>query len=211
MLTVQKMLQENQLWAQKTSGKDPTFLGRLAYEQKPDVLWIGCSDSRVPSETIVNANPGEMFVHRNIANQVLTTDFNSLSVVQYAVDILKVKHVIVCGHYNCGGIRSALNKQNPEHLLVNKWLKHIRDIHRLHLPEIKSLPTLRERAHRLVELNVIEQIHNLSHTSIIQGAWKSDQRPTLHGWDYGLGSGNLKELIELGPESELNPIYEFGD
>jgi len=211
MKTFEKLLLENKAWAQDKVTADPGFFERLADGQKPEVLWIGCSDSRVPSEIIVNAEPGEMFVHRNIANQVITTDFNSLSVLQYAVDVLKVKHVVVCGHYNCGGVRAALKKQIPGLLIVNKWLKHIKDVYRLHQNELEALQSDNERVHRLVELNVIEQIYNLAHTSIIQTAWKQEQRPTLHGWVYGLETGIIKELISLPPGSQLNPIYQYQD
>lgn len=209
MKTFEKLLLENKAWAQDRVSTDPAFFERMADVQKPEVLWIGCSDSRVPAEIIVNAQPGEMFVHRNIANQLITTDFNSLSVLQYAVDVLKVKHVIVCGHYNCGGVRAAMNKQNPNLLMVNKWLKHIKDIHRFHQTELEAFESDEERARRLVELNVIEQIYNLAHTSIIQSAWKNETRPTLHGWVYGLGDGIIKELINLPPGSQINPIYQY--
>ncbi|GAB6047371.1 carbonate dehydratase [Methyloparacoccus murrellii] len=211
MKTFEKLLLENKAWAQDMVLADPNFFSRLADVQKPEVLWIGCSDSRVPSEIVVNAQPGEIFVHRNIANQVITTDFNSLSVLQYAVDVLKVNHVIVCGHYNCGGIRASLKKQNPNLLMVNKWLKHIKDIYRLHEGELDALGSEDARVHRLVELNVIEQIYNLAHTSIIQGAWNQDRRPILHGWVYGLQDGIIKELISLPPGSQLSPIYEYAD
>ncbi len=211
MKTFEKLLLENKAWAQDKVTADPSFFERMADVQKPEVLWIGCSDSRVPSEIIVNAEPGEMFVHRNIANQVITTDFNGLSVLQYAVDVLKVKHVIVCGHYNCGGIRAALKKQSPGLLMVNKWLKHIKDVYRLHQNELESLGSESHRVNRLVELNVIEQIYNIAHTSIIQSAWKKEQRPTLHGWVYGVDNGIIKELINLPPGSQLNPIYQYAD
>ena len=211
MKTFEKLLLENKAWAQDMVLADPNFFSRLADVQKPEVLWIGCSDSRVPSEIVVNAQPGEIFVHRNIANQVITTDFNSLSVLQYAADVLKVNHVIVCGHYNCGGIRASLKKQNPNLLMVNKWLKHIKDIYRLHEGELDALGSEDARVHRLVELNVIEQIYNLAHTSIIQGAWNQDRRPILHGWVYGLQDGIIKELISLPPGSQLSPIYEYAD
>ena len=209
MKTFEKLMLENKAWAQDKVATDPDFFARLADVQKPEILWIGCSDSRVPAEIIVNAQPGEMFVHRNIANQVITTDFNSLSVVQYAVDVLKVKHVIVCGHYNCGGIRAALKKQNPGLLMVNKWLKHIKDVHRIHQTELDAFGSEDEQVARLVELNVIEQIYNLAHTSIIQSAWKNESRPTLHGWVYGLTDGIIKELISLPPGSQINPIYQY--
>jgi carbonic anhydrase len=211
MKTYEMFLLENKAWAQDKITEDPAFFSRLADAQQPEALWIGCSDSRVPSEIIINAQPGEIFVHRNIANQVITTDFNSLSVVQYAVDVLKVKYVIVCGHYNCGGVRASLKKQNPGLLIVNKWLKHLKDVYRLHQNELDLLSTENDRVHRLVELNVIEQIYNLAHTSIIQSAWKQERRPSLHGWVYGLDNGIIKELINLPPGSEINPIYQYVD
>lgn len=211
MRPFEKLLLENKAWAEEKVRSEPEFFGRLAREQTPDVLWIGCSDSRVPAEIVVNAKPGEMFVHRNIANQIITTDFNSLSVLQYAVDVLKVSHVIVCGHYNCGGIKAALKRQSPDLLIVNKWLKHIKDVYRFHHPELESLESEDNRVHRLVELNVIEQIHNLAHTSIIQDAWRREQRPTLHGWVYGLNDGIIKQLIELPPGSQISPIYQYAN
>ena len=197
MRPYERLLLENKAWALEKTALDSGFFARLAEVQTPEVLWIGCSDSRVPSEIIVNAQPGEMFVHRNIANQIITTDFNSLSVLQYAVDVLKVNHVVVCGHYGCGGIRAALQKQNPALLIVNKWLKHIKDIYRLHRQELEALRTDDERVNRLVELNVLEQIYNLAHTSIIQSAWKRARRPSLHGWVYGFNDG-AHCLIEKG-------------
>jgi carbonic anhydrase len=211
MQTFEKLLLENKAWAHDQVTNDPALFERLMEVQKPEVLWIGCSDSRVPSEIIVNAQPGEIFVHRNIANQVITTDFNSLSVLQYAVDVLKVSHVIVCGHYNCGGIRASLKKQSHGLLMVNKWLKHIKDVYRLHERELSSLPSDIDRVNRLVELNIIEQIYNLAHTSIIQSAWKQERRPTLHGLVYGLNDGVIKELINLPPGSQISPIYQYAD
>jgi carbonic anhydrase len=211
MRPFEKLLLENKAWAEEKVRNEPEFFGRLAQDQTPDILWIGCSDSRVPSEIIVNAQPGEMFVHRNIANQVITTDFNSLSVLQYAVDVLKVNHVIVCGHYNCGGIRAALKRQSRDLVIVNKWLKHIKDVYRFHQSEIDPLPTEDQRVHRLVELNVIEQIYNLAHTSIIQNVWSREQRPALHGWVYGLNDGIIKQLITLPPGSMVSSIYQFAD
>lgn len=205
----ERMLLDNEAWAEEKIEHSPNFFKRLSTQQTPEVLWIGCSDSRVPSEIVVNAEPGEMFVHRNIANQFISTDFNSLSVLQYAVDVLKVSHVVVCGHYNCGGIRAAMEGQSPRLLMVNKWLKHIKDVYRLHENELSQLNSEDERVRRLVELNVIEQIYNLAHTSIIQSAWDSSRRPTLHGWVYGLQDGIIKELINLPPGSQLNSIYEY--
>lgn len=209
MRPFERLLLENKAWAREKIQTHPEFFARLAVDQTPEVLWIGCSDSRVPSEIIVNAQPGEMFVHRNIANQLITTDFNSLSVLQYAVDVLQVSHVVVCGHYNCGGIRAALQPQRQDLTIVNKWLKHIKDIYRLHQAEIETLPNLTDRVQRLVELNVLEQVQNLSHTSIIQNGWKRRQKPSLHGWVYGLDDGMIRELIHLPAGSPVLPIYEY--
>jgi carbonic anhydrase len=211
MEAFERMLLENKAWAKDQTLKDSGYFERLAADQNPAVLWIGCSDSRVPAEIIVHAQPGEIFVHRNIANQLVTTDFNGLSVLQYAVDVLKVRDVVVCGHYNCGGIRAALQKQSAKLLIVNKWLKHIKDVYRLHADEIEALGSEEERVGRLVELNVIEQVYNLAHTSIIQQSWKRERGPTLHGWVYGLQDGLLKQLITLPAGSEVGPIYQYVD
>jgi carbonic anhydrase len=201
----------NRRWAAERVTEDPRFFQRLLDQQLPEFLWIGCSDSRVPAEIITNAEPGEIFVHRNIANQIVKTDFNSLSVVQFAVAVLKVKHVVVCGHYNCGGIKAALAKQRPDLTLVNKWLMHIKDVYRLHQDQIEALPTQEERVDRLVELNIVEQVYNLAHTSIIQQAWKAERRPILHGWVYGLDNGIIKDLITLTPDHRIESIYQYTD
>ena len=211
MQPYERMLHANHLWARKQNLRDPTYFGRQSYTQNPEVLWIGCSDSRVSAEIIVSAQPGDMFVHRNIANQVITTDFNSLSVLQYAVEELHVKHVIVCGHYHCGGIQAAFQKQSPHLLIVNKWLKHVKDVYRLHQDEIEALPTKRERLQRLVELNVIEQVQNLAHTSIVQNAWRKHKKPSLHGWVYGLRSGKIRELTQMSADTIVSPIYEYSE
>ncbi len=211
MRPFERLLLENKAWAEEKTIKEPEYFRSLSADQTPDFLWIGCADSRVPAEIIVNAQPGEIFVHRNIANQVITTDFNSLSVVQYAVDVLKVQHVIVCGHYNCGGVQAALNKQRSDLILVNKWLMHIKDLYRLYAAELEALPNMAERANRLVELNIIEQVRNLTHTSIIQQAWKEERRPVLHGWVYGLEDGKIKQLIMLPPDSPIDSIYQYCD
>lgn len=209
--TYQRFLDQNESWARKQKLNDPTFLARLDHEQTPDVLWIGCSDSRVPAEIIVNAKPGEMFVHRNIANQMATTDFNGLTVLQYAVDVLRVKHIIVCGHYNCGGIIAALKPQTPGLLLVNKWLMGVKDLYSVNQDEIESLPTRRERVARLVELNVIKQVENLAHSSIVQESWQRSQSPSIHGWVYGLRNGRLKELIQMTVGNPVKPVYSHGE
>lgn len=210
MNAIEKLLLSNKEWSKEMHLMDPDFFERLKEGQTPEVLWIGCSDSRVPAEIIVNGQPGEMFVHRNIANQFITTDFNSLSVLQFAIVSLKVKHVVVCGHYNCGGIRAALNRQNHEIQMVNKWLKHIKDVYRLHEIEMESILDPEAKTRRLVELNVIEQVYNLAHTSIVQAAWASDLRPSIHGLVYGIEDGLLKELIHLPPQSQINPLYRYG-
>lgn len=209
MKSFDELLTKNKEWAAKKLITDPEYFKQLAQDQKPDFLWIGCSDSRVPAEIVVKAKPGEIFVHRNIANQVVTTDFNGLSVLQYAVQVLKVKHVVVCGHYNCGGIKAALGKQNFDLMITNKWLMHIKDVYRLHKTEIDALPDYQEKVDRLVELNVIEQIHRLANTSIIQQAWRAEQMPILHGCVYGLEDGLIKKLITLEADTEIEPIYEY--
>jgi len=204
------MLSENHLWSESIKKRDPEYFRRLAKGQHPDVLWIGCSDSRVPAETVVNANPGSIFVHRNIANQMIMTDFNCLSVLQYAVMALKVKHVIVCGHYGCGGVKGALAYQSSSLIITNKWLSHIKDIYRLHYASLEELDE-GTKLEKLVELNVIEQVHRLSHTSIIQNSWKTTGFPSLHGWVYSLEDGLLKELISIDQTSPILPIYQYNE
>ncbi|MGJ0454079.1 MAG: carbonic anhydrase [Methylocystis sp.] len=208
MKSFEKLLLENKAWAEEVCERDPGYFERLAADQKPEFLWIGCSDSRVPADIIVNALPGAIFAHRNIANQVICTDFNCLSVIQYAVQVLKVPHVIVCGHYNCGGVRAALDRQRPDLELLNKWLMHIKDTYRMHRDEIDALNSQTERANRLVEINVIEQVMRLSQFSIVQTAWREDQRPMLHGWVFGLDDGILHQLITLPPGSDVDVIYQ---
>lgn len=210
MHTPAKLLLENRAWSQEVIAKDPDFFKRLVAEQRPEFLWIGCSDSRVPAETVVNALPGEIFVHRNIANQIITTDFNSLSVLQYAIAVLKVKHVIVCGHYGCGGIKAALQPQKADLMITNKWLLHIKDIYRLHQEELEILEPAK-MADRLTELNIVEQVYRLAHTSIIQSAWSHGHKPTLHGWVYGLDDGLIDELITLDHNTPIDKIYQYTD
>ena len=201
----------NRRWAERMVAGDPDFFRRLERQQTPRYLWIGCSDSRVPAEEVTGVEPGELFVHRNIANLVVHTDFNMLSVVQYAVEVLKVKHIIVCGHYGCGGVRAALSRQ---HLgLINKWLRHIKDIYRLHATELDAIPDDDQRYNRLIELNVYEQVHHLAELSFVQLAWKKEQRPTLHGWIYDLHTGYLKQIAKVDPGHLPHDIfvYEFPD
>lgn len=209
MKSFEKLLLANKAWSQEKKAFDPGFFEQLAQTQKPEFLWIGCSDSRVPAEIIVNAKPGEIFIHRNIANQMIATDFNCLSVLQYAVDVLQIKHIIVCGHYNCGGIKAALAKQSPDLVITNKWLMHIKQTYRLYKNEIDALPTEEQRVNRLVELNIIEQVQVLAHTSTVQTAWHRHERPMIHGWVYGLSDGLLRSLITLYPNTEIDPVFQY--
>jgi carbonic anhydrase len=205
-----RLLLENKAWSEEILSHDPEYFHNLAKEQRPKFLWIGCSDSRVPAETVVNAKPGEIFVHRNIANQVITTDFNCLSVLQYAISVLKVEHIIVCGHYGCGGVQAALSRENSGMMIANKWLLHIKDIYRLHQAELESLPP-EQMFRRMIQFNIIEQVNNLAHTSMIQTAWKERKGPTLHGWVYGLENGQIEELITLDYNAPMEDIYRFID
>ena len=207
MNSVDKLLAENKGWSNEIKQRDPDYFQRMAKSQTPEYLWIGCSDSRVSADIIMNLSPGELFVQRNIANQVITTDFNCLSVIQYAVQVLKVKHVIVCGHYKCGGIKAALEPFNPSLELTNKWLKHIKDVYRIHRAEIDKLETMDQKTARLAELNVIEQVRNVCHLSIIQNAWEQNNEPTIHGWVFDIGNGLLEQLVTIAPGWDIDPIY----
>ncbi len=201
------LLDGNREWVSKKLSLDPEFFERTSQEQKPEFLWIGCSDSRVPAEEITGASPGEIFVHRNIANMVIHTDFSMLSVVQFAVEILKVKHIIVCGHYNCGGINAAMSRRNLG--LINNWLRNINDVYSLHHNELDAISDTRKRDDRLVELNVMEQVRNLAETSFVQHSWKENHRPALHGWVYELHSGALKDVIRVEPNEIHSDIYKL--
>jgi len=207
MLPYEKLLLENKAWAKEQLETDPQFFKRLASQQAPEFLWIGCSDSRVPADKITGTEPGEIFVHRNIANLVVNADINLLSVLQYAVEVLKVKHIIVCGHYGCGGIKAAMTQHHFG--IINHWIKNIKDIYRFHRDEIDALPSEEERVNKLTELNVREQIFNLAKTSIVQTAWKNEQRPQLHGWVYGLNDGIIKPVCEMAAGDEIDPIYQY--
>lgn len=207
MESYKKLLLSNKAWVKDKLQLRPDYFDRSSVEQTPEFLWIGCSDSRVPAEEITGTEPGEIFVHRNIANMVIHTDFNMLSVLQYAVDILKVKHIIVCGHYGCGGIKTALSRQ---HLgLINKWLRHIKDVYRFHSHELESIADEDRRVQRLVELNVIEQARHLAETSFVQQAWHNHNRPTIHGWVYDMKSGYLKDFVTIEPHSINLDIYRY--
>lgn len=203
----QRFLNYNRQWVEKMTAQDPKFFTRLAGDQKPEFLWIGCSDSRVPAEEITGARPGELFVHRNVANLIINTDFNLLSVLQFAIDVLKIKHVIVCGHYGCGGVKAALSR--GDYGMINKWLRNIKDLYRLHEKELAALPSQDAVVARMIELNVIEQVENAAKISFVQRSWQNHGFPILHGWVYGLDTGHLKELVTLTPESKLHDIYKF--
>ncbi|MEZ4334869.1 MAG: carbonate dehydratase [Myxococcota bacterium] len=204
-----RLLLNNKAWVEDKLTLRPDFFVRTSGVQQPEFLWIGCSDSRVPAEEVTGVEPGELFVHRNIANLVVHTDFNMLSVVQYAVEVLKVKHVIVCGHYGCGGVRASMSRQ---HLgLINKWLRHIKDIYRLHAAELDGITDEEKRYERLIELNVHEQVNHLAELSFVQLAWRREQRPTLHGWIYDIHTGYLKQITKIDPGNLPHEIfvYEF--
>ena len=186
------LLENNRRWAAATTARDPEFFKTLARQQAPDYLWIGCADSRVPANEIVGMAPGELFVHRNVANLVVHSDLNCLSVLQFAVDVLGVEHVIVCGHYGCGGVRAALHDER--HGLVDNWLRHIQDTARAHRTALDQIPPGVAREDRLCELNVVEQVANVYETTIVQDAWARGQRLTLHGWIYHLDDGLLRDL-----------------
>lgn len=208
MTHYERLLLENKAWAREKIAEDPNFFERLANVQKPEFLWIGCSDSRVPPDQITQTQPGEIFIHRNIANMVVHTDLNLLSVLQYAVEVLNVKHIIVCGHYGCGGVKAALTQHSLG--IINKWLRNIKDVYRYHQAEIDAVATEEGRVNKLIELNIQEQVMNLAKTSIVQAAWKKNQRPTLHGWVYDLHDGIIKSLVDMSPGAPLDhSIYEY--
>lgn len=210
MKIYEKLLLENKAWASEKVQDDPEYFLRLSKIQTPEFLWIGCSDSRVPANEITNTQPGEIFVHRNIANMVVHTDVNLLSVLEYAVAHLKVKHVIVCGHYGCGGVKAAMTNHDFKQVL-NMWLRNIKDVYRLHRDELHQIDNEEARFDRLVELNVQEQVLHLAKTSIIQRAWKHDQRPHLHGWVYGLKDGLIKPVFEMSANTNIDSLYEYDD
>lgn len=204
---IDKIFLQNKAWASEKANEDPTFFPKLSEGQKPDFYWIGCSDSRVPANEITSTHSGQIFVHRNIANMVVSTDMNLMSGLQFAVEELGVKHVIVCGHYSCGGVKAALGNQSLG--LINKWVHNIKDVYSKHRNEINSIPNEEDRVDRLVEVNVIEQVNNLAKTAIIQKAWKHKNAPELHGWVYSLKDGLLRNLINIKPGAEIDPVYRY--
>jgi len=191
MEKLKALFENNKAWANSIKEEDPEFFSSLSKEQTPRYLWIGCSDSRVPENKIVDLPPGEIFVHRNIANMAVHTDLNSLSVVQYAVDVLEIKHIIVCGHYGCGGVKAAMEDQ--EHGLIDNWLRHIKDVGRFHEDELATIEGP-QKLDRLCELNVIEQVRNICNTTIVQNAWRNERELHVHGWVYDMSDGTLKDL-----------------
>lgn len=208
MHSYEKLLLQNKAWAEEIKGDDPEYFERLSHLQTPEFLWIGCSDSRVPADRITGTQPGEIFVHRNVANLVVNTDVNLLAVLDFSVTVLKVKHVIVCGHYGCGGIKAAATQHDHKPVL-NMWLRNIKDVYRLHRDELDSIKDEEQKVNRLVELNVQEQVLNLAKTTIIQKAWQKEQRPHLHGWVYGLKDGLIKPVFEMKAGTHIDPLYEY--
>jgi carbonic anhydrase len=207
-MCVNDLLKNNIKWAEEIKNVEPDFFKDLVKQQKPEYLWIGCADSRVPANEIVGLAPGELFVHRNIANIVQSTDLNCLSVLQYAVDVLKVKHVIVCGHYDCGGINAAM--ENKDHGLVDSWLTKVKDIYVKHSKEIDQLETNEARVNKLCELNVVTQVDSLAKTKIVQNAWERGQELHIHGLIYSIGDGIIKDMnITMSDLSGINPIYHL--
>jgi len=206
-ITYQGLLDGNEEFIKQSLSADPDFFKKLA-SQNPPVLWIGCADSRVPANQITHTNPGEIFVHRNIANMVIHTDMNMLSVLDYAVNVLQVKHVIVTGHYGCGGVLAAMS--NKEFGLIDNWLRHIKDIYRIHADELDAISDEGQRASRLVELNVIENVYNLCKTSIVQNAWKHGQELNVHGWVYSISTGKITDMkVSTSNNNKLDDVFKF--
>lgn len=204
----EKLLLQNKAWSEEKTELDKDYFNRIAHQQRPKFLWIGCSDSRVPANEITGTDPGEVFVHRNIANMVVHTDLNLLSVLQYAVDVLKVEHIIVCGHYGCGGIEAAISKKDFG--LINKWLRNIKEVYKMYQKEVDAIENHTDKVNKLVEFNVIEQCQDLIKTSIIQKAWKSRKAPEIHGWVYGLNNGLVTELVNIEPNLDnVHPIFRY--
>lgn len=203
-----KLLANNKQWVQSKLDKDPEYFKKLARGQKPPVLWIGCADSRVPANEIIGAEPGDVFVHRNIANMVIHSDMNMLSVLDYAVNVLEVKHIIVCGHYGCGGVQTAMTNKHVG--LIDNWIRHIKDVYRFHQEELNAIADEKLRFNRFVELNVVEQVLDLAKTSIVQGAWERNQEVHVHGWVYDISDGLIKDLdITIRDNSSLSQVYQL--
>jgi carbonic anhydrase len=204
----ERLLLQNKAWVEQKNNEDKDFFTRLSLTQTPEFLWIGCSDSRVPANEITGTDPGEVFVHRNIANMVVHTDMSMLSVLDYAVNVLEVKHVVVCGHYGCGGVLAAMaNKQIG---LIDNWIRHIKDVYRMHQDELEEISDMKARQDRFIELNVIEQVYDLGKTSIIQNAWQKRGAPTVHGWVYDIHNGIIKDLkVSMNSDEDMPDVYKF--
>ena len=202
------IIENNKEWVANKLNIDPNYFKKLENQQTPPLLWIGCADSRVPANEIIGAEPGDVFVHRNIANMVLHTDMSMLSVLDYAVNVLKVKHIIVCGHYGCGGVKAAMGNDNIG--LIDNWIRHIKDVYRFHNEELDAIKNEKAKANRFVELNVVEQVCDLAKTSIVQSAWNSGQPLSVHGWVYGVGSGVIKDLdVNFSCDADLSEVYQL--
>lgn len=207
MPSLRTLFDQNRAWAEQTKAQNPEFFSKLAEQQTPNYLWIGCSDSRVPASQVVGLGPGDLFVHRNVANVIVHTDLNSLSVIQYAVEALQVEHIIVCGHYGCGGVQAAL--QGSKLGLIDNWLRHIQDVIGKHQDLLSNIENEKERTDRLCELNVIEQVANVCQTPIVQSAWERGQTLSVHGWIYGLADGLLRDVdIHISSQEEYKRTYE---
>jgi carbonic anhydrase len=203
-----KILENNKKWVEEKLQICPEYFNNLAEGQQPPLLWIGCSDSRVPANEIIGAEPGEVFVHRNITNMVVQSDMNMLSVLDYAVNALKVKHVIVCGHYGCGGVKAAM--ENNSIGIIDNWIRHIKDVYRFHQDELNAIADKNERFNKFVEINVKEQVFDLAKTSIVQSAWKNGQELSIHGWVYGLNSGYVTDLgVNFSCDKDLDDVYQL--
>ncbi len=209
MESYKNLLLANKAWVEEKLKLDRDYFSDLAKDQRPEFLWIGCSDSRVPAEEVTGTQPGEIFVHRNIANLVLHTDFNAQSVLHYAIEFLRVKHIIVCGHYGCGGVRAAMSDQGFS--VMDQWLRNIKDVYNNHRDDIRGAGDIEAQTNRLVELNVLEQLRNITKIRSLQRAWKHEQRPTLHGWVFSLNDGLLKSLYRFEPGSEIDDIYAYNE
>ncbi len=204
----EQLLLQNKAWVEQMNNEDKDFFNRLSHAQTPEFLWIGCSDSRVPANQITGTLPGEVFVHRNIANMVIHTDMSMLSVLDYAVNVLEVKHVVVCGHYGCGGVLAAMANQQIG--LIDNWIRHIKDVYRMHQDELESIQDIKARQDRLIELNVIEQVYDLGKTSIIQNAWQKRGLPFVHGWVYDIRNGLIKDLgVSMHNDEDMPDVYKF--
>jgi carbonic anhydrase len=203
-----RLLEYNERWVAARLREQPDYFLRLKDEQRPEYMWIGCSDSRVPAEVVTGCQPGDLFVHRNVANVVVHTDLNLFSVLHYAVEVLQVKHIIVSGHYGCGGVRAAMGRRSYG-LIVNKWLRHVKDVYSLHQAELGAISDFEARFRRMVELNAIHQVKDLAHTSVVQQAWREHGRPWLHAWTYDIRTGRLAELAVVKPGDLEDDIYRY--